>query len=256
MQATIAFPVVDKENISNVASKRNLRKRTITTVDGEAIDLSKEFEATSSVVEAMKQRIFQLEDELEAARSAQAQGPPAKRARTGTILDEPQPTASGSVKSGATNKAEEKKRKMQLKKIFDRIKKDCKSDTVKFQGTPKTIKCDEVFEQAEFDGIFGGKGVLIQPTPQNKPKSAVTIIRFSTRAQIAELFGDELKALKGYRWTRGGAPSFAKSIKLGACDVEIRSAELNYSRNNMKCSLKFEVYEVGGGGRSDDKFLW
>lgn len=159
-------------------------------------------------------------------------------------------------KSGATNKAEEKKRKMQLKKIFDRIKKDCKSDTVKFQGTSKTIKCDEVFEQAEFDGIFGGKGVLIQPTPQNKPKSAVTIIHFNNKAQIAELFGDELKVLKGYRWTRGGAPSFAKSIKLGACDVEIRSAELNYSRNNMKCSLKFEVYEVGGGGRSDDRFLW
>ncbi len=33
MQATIAFPVVDKENISNVASKKNPRKRTI-TVDG------------------------------------------------------------------------------------------------------------------------------------------------------------------------------------------------------------------------------
>ncbi|KAK0444921.1 uncharacterized protein EV420DRAFT_1340135 [Desarmillaria tabescens] len=254
MQATIAFPVVDKENISNVASKKNPRKRTITTVDGETIDLTKEFEASSLVVEAMKQRIFQLEDELEAKRSAQVQGPPAKRTRTSTILAEPQSVASGSVKAGAS-KADEKKRKMQLKKIFDRIKKDCKSDTVKFQGTSKTIKCDEVFEQAEFDGLFGGKGVLIQPTPQNKPKSAVTIIRFTTKAQIAELFGDELKALKGNRWTRGGGPSFAKSVKLGACDVEIGSAELNYSRNNMKCSLKFEVYEVGGG-RGDDMFLW
>ena len=26
--------------------------------------------------------------------------------------------------------------------------------------------------------LFGGKGLLIQPTPQNKPKSAVTIIHF------------------------------------------------------------------------------
>ncbi|KAK0198027.1 hypothetical protein F5146DRAFT_1017922 [Armillaria mellea] len=171
MQATITSPVVDKENISNVASKKNPRKRTITTVDGETIDLTKEFEAKSSVVEAMKQRIFQLE----AARSSQTQGPPAKRSRTSTILDEAQSITGVSVKSGATSKAEEKKRKLQLKKIFDRIKKDCKSDTVKFQGTSKTIKCDEVFEQAEFDGIFGGKGVLIQPTPQNKPKSAVTL---------------------------------------------------------------------------------
>ncbi|KAK0232782.1 hypothetical protein IW262DRAFT_1487250 [Armillaria fumosa] len=223
------------------------RESELSRLSTETIDLTKGFEANWSVVEAMKRRIFQLEDELEAARTSQTQGPPAKRARTSTILDEAQSIKSGSVRSGASNKAEEKKRKMQLKKIFDKIKKDCKSDTVKFQGTSKTIKCDEVFEQAEFDGIFGGRGALIQPTPQNKPKSAVTIIHFNNKAQIAQLFGDELKALKGYRWTRGGAPSFAKSVKLGACDVEIRSAELNYSRNNMKCpsSLRFTKLAAG-----------
>jgi hypothetical protein len=61
-----------------------------------------------------------------------------------------------------------------------RVKKECKSDTVKFQGShkSKTIKFDEVYEQGEFELLFGGKGILIQPTPQNKPKSAVTIIHF------------------------------------------------------------------------------
>ncbi|KAK0207940.1 hypothetical protein DFS33DRAFT_1371550 [Desarmillaria ectypa] len=203
MQATIPFPVVDKENISNAASKKSPRKRP----SMEAIDLTKEFDASSLVVEAMKQRIFQLEDELEAARSVQVQGPPAKRARTSTLLAEP---------------SSRKKRKMQLRKIFDRIKKDRQSDT------------------AEFDGLFGGKGVFFQSTPQNEPKSA------TTKAQIAELFGDELKVLKGNRWTRGG---------LGACNVEIGSVELNYSSNNMKYSLRFKVYEVAGG-RGDDMFLW
>ncbi|KAK0506477.1 hypothetical protein EDD18DRAFT_1304918 [Armillaria luteobubalina] len=195
----------------------------------------------------MKQRIFQV------SKTRHYALPPLKTLGANKRLISPMaPNApgpsitSGSVKPSATNKAEEKKRKMQLKKIFDKIKKDCKSDTVKFQGTSKTIKCDEIFEQAEFEGIFGGKGVLIQPTPQNKPKSGVTIIHFNNKAQIAQLFGDELKALKGYQWTRGGAPSFAKSI---------RSAELDYSRNNMKCSLKFEVYEVGGGGCRDDRSL-
>ena len=59
-----------------------------------------------------------------------------------------------------------------------RLKKQCKSNDVKFQGTPKTIKFDEVYSVEEFDALFSGKGALVQPTPENKPKSAVTIIHF------------------------------------------------------------------------------
>ena len=123
--------------------------------------------------------------------------PPAKRARKANdavALTEasatPAPAASGSTK------AEDKKRKLQLKKIFDRcasvtaltrrrwliargrLKKECKSDSVKFQGAPRTIKIDEVLEPDEFQSIFGGKGTLIQPRPDNKPKSTVTIIEY------------------------------------------------------------------------------
>lgn len=66
--------------------------------------------------------------------------------------------------------------------------------------------------------------------------------------------------LKGNRWSRGGVPTrtfgggfggfgstFSKSSKLGQCDVEIQSLDVNYSKNGMKCTLKFEVGEVGGG---------
>lgn len=59
-----------------------------------------------------------------------------------------------------------------------RLKKECKNESVKFQGSSKTIKFDEVLEYDEFQSIFGGKGTLIQPTPENKPKSTVTIIEF------------------------------------------------------------------------------
>lgn len=75
--------------------------------------------------------------------------------------------------------------------------------------------------------------------------------------------------LKGNRWSRGGVPTrtfgrsgfgfgfgsstFSKSSKIGPCDVEIRSLDVNYSKNGMKCTLKFEVGEVGGGyGGYDD----
>lgn len=81
------------------------------------------------------------------------------------------------------------------------------------------------------------------------------------KTQIAEFFGAELKALKGNRWSQGGVPTrtfgggfggfgstFSKSVKLGLCDVETRSCEVNYSKNGMKCTMKFQVAQVGGGG--------
>ncbi|KAF9027238.1 hypothetical protein BDZ89DRAFT_952302 [Hymenopellis radicata] len=195
----------------------------------------------------VSEAFVQLEDQLDAAQKTSE--PPAKRARTSTVTE---PTAAASA---GPSKGEEKKRKMQIKKIFDRLKKECKTDTCKFQGTTKSVKVDEVLEVAEFDALFSGKGVLIQPTPQNKPTSTVTIIRFNS-AQAVALFGDEYKGLKGNSWTRGGGPSFSKSVKLGQVDVEIQSMEVNYSKNTMKCSIKFEVdapeagYCRGPSGRS------
>ena len=49
---------------------------------------------------------------------------------------------------------------------------------MKFQGAPRTIKIDEVLEPDEFQSIFGGKGTLIQPRPDNKPKSTVTVVEY------------------------------------------------------------------------------
>ncbi|EDR00684.1 uncharacterized protein LACBIDRAFT_333918 [Laccaria bicolor S238N-H82] len=273
MSTTFEYPLVideatrvrvsisDKENAPAALRQTTLaldggnmkgKKRTLTLVDGDAckkyidaflgeLDLSGALPATPQVVvEALRLRILQLEDQL------YAQAPPAKRARTITG-----PATSSSSSSEAPvagpSKAEEKKSKMQIKKIFDRLKKECKSDGLKFQGSPKTIKIDEVWEQSEFEAIFSGQGTLIQPTPNNKPKSTVTIIHFKTKAQVEEFFGNELKDLRGNRWTRGGGPHFAKSLKQGPCDVQINSFEVNYSKNGMKCSLKFEVSEVGGG---------
>ncbi|KAJ6608869.1 hypothetical protein B0H10DRAFT_2066481 [Mycena sp. CBHHK59/15] len=238
------------------------RKRTITLVDGGEVDLNASIPVSPQVVEAMRLRIIQLEDELS------AQPPPAKRAKAAAPAPAV-PSASATAPTASSSKAEEKKRKMQVKKIFDRLKKECKSDSVKFQGSPKSIKFDEVLEQAEFETLFAGKGRLIQPTPENKPKSTVTIIEFNSATHIQNLFGDELKALKGNLWSKGGVPTrrmgggfgglfgsggstFSKSVKHGTCDVSIQSIEINYSKNNLKCTLKFEVCQAGGGGGGYD----
>lgn len=181
--------------------------------------------------------------------------PPKKRARKN---DEVTTSAPSTPPPSALSKAHENKRKMQVKRVFGRLKKECKSETVKFQGSPKAIKFDEVYEQGEFEVLFGGKGLLIQPTPQNKPKSAVTIIHFATQSQIESFLGDGLKALKGNRWSRVGMPvrTFgggfgSKSVKLGACDVSIRSLEV---KNKLKCTLKFDVCESGGHDDYDSNY--
>ncbi|KAF8185867.1 hypothetical protein K438DRAFT_1919925 [Mycena galopus ATCC 62051] len=218
------------------------RKRTLTLVNGDELDLTASVPVTAEILDAMRLRIIQLEDEL-------ATPSPAKRAKTAAANTSANASAStsGAPPAASSSKAEEKKRKMQVKKIFDRLKKECKSDGVKFQGSPKSIKFDEVLERAEFEALFGGKGRLVQPTPQNKPKSVVTIIEFNTAAHLQSFFGEELKPLKGNLWSKGG---FSKSIKHGAVDVSIRSAEINYSKSSLKCTLnlKFEVGQVGGGG--------
>ncbi|KAJ7598667.1 hypothetical protein C8J56DRAFT_914664 [Mycena floridula] len=247
--------LAEKENVSapqpNIKAAfekvvRTSRKRTITTVQGDTVDISSAFDATPEVINAMRKRIIELEDALEATK----QEPPAKRAKSSSVAPPANASAgpSTSKSTAAAAKADEKKRKLQLKKMFDRLKKDCKSDTCKFQGHSKTVKFDEVLEASEFDFIFGGKGTLIQPTPENKPKSTVTIIQFNSIAQIQGLFGDELKPLKGNRWTVGGI-MFSKSIKQGPVDVAISSIEVNYAKNTMKCVMKFEVDEVRAAGR-------
>ena len=68
---------------------------------------------TSQVLEAMRTRIIELEDEL-------SQQPPTKRARTSNTNDAPDASPAVAGPSNSSSKADEKKRKMQVKKIFDR----------------------------------------------------------------------------------------------------------------------------------------
>ncbi|KAG2023930.1 hypothetical protein CC2G_001533 [Coprinopsis cinerea AmutBmut pab1-1] len=158
----------------------NTKKRKLTLADGSELDLNGSLPITADIMLAMRARIFELEDQLAAQQvKEQSSERPAKRARVSSGAE----NASGDVSaeagsSSAPSKEDEKKRKMQVKKILDRLKKDCKAADVKFQGSPKTIKFDEILEFAEFQALFGGKGTLIQPTPQNKPTSTVTIIHF------------------------------------------------------------------------------
>jgi hypothetical protein len=71
-----------------------------------------------------------------------------------------------------------------------RLKKECKADACKFQGSVKTIKVDDVIDHEDFQAIFrpGETGHLIQPTAENKPKSTVTIVEYVRLSSYSPLF--------------------------------------------------------------------
>ncbi|KAF8799480.1 hypothetical protein BYT27DRAFT_7263905 [Phlegmacium glaucopus] len=104
-------------------------------------DLLSSLPVALEILEAMRTRIIELEDEL-------APQPSMKRARTRIAPDVSTPAAAGP--SAASIKMDERKRKMQVKKarilshslrIVRSLNpfnlKECKSDVVKFQDFPQ-----------------------------------------------------------------------------------------------------------------------
>ncbi|KAL8277328.1 hypothetical protein RQP46_010281 [Phenoliferia psychrophenolica] len=199
----------------------------------QSVDLSKPFDAsvqgTPEVLDALRHTILMLQAELQANKRAKVTPAPSAA---------PVASSSSSSVGPAAVKAAEKKNKMHLKTLFNSLKKGIKAE--KWQGLDKVIKIDEILEVHEFAEIFGKSGgKLVQPTPQNKPTSTVTIMTF-TESQIASLFGAEWKpeTLKGHEWSRGGIFD-GKSIKRGLVTVDPSYMEVSYSKGTLKASLKF-----------------
>lgn len=69
------------------------------------------------------------------------------------------------------------------------LQKEVKTDKYKFRGeAPKSARIEEVIEEEEFHAIFDGKGIQIQPTPDNKPSSTVIIKDFVGLLLLQESF--------------------------------------------------------------------
>jgi len=54
---------------------------------------------------------------------------------------------------------------------------------------------------------------------------------------LSELSGEALEA---------SVRRSQKSVKQGSCDVEIQKCDVNYSKNGMKCTMKFNVAQTRG----------
>ncbi|KAH8118707.1 hypothetical protein DFH11DRAFT_1540827 [Phellopilus nigrolimitatus] len=228
---------IDNGNASMKGRKRTLAVQASLELDLEDASIP----VTKEVVEAMRKRIIELEDALQGQ-------PSAKRAKTLKNVDEAPKagpsTGSSAGASASKTKVDAKKVDTLLKRFWTSLQKEVKTEKYKFRGgDPKECKIDEIIEVDDFHAIFDGKGVLIQPTPTNKPTSTVTIKEFAR--DVEDLFGKYFKELKGNRYSVGGIMArFAKGEKIGLVALNINGLSVSYAKNTMKCTLKFEVEEA------------
>eukprot|EP00026_Physarum_polycephalum_P002696 Phypoly_transcript_02704.p1 GENE.Phypoly_transcript_02704~~Phypoly_transcript_02704.p1 ORF type:complete len:678 (+),score=140.60 Phypoly_transcript_02704:127-2160(+) len=113
-------------------------------------------------------------------------------------------------------------------------------------GVPTApVVIEEACTKEMFDACFETKGRLIQPTPDNKPYSTVTIRRYEGFEEVHDLFGDGNIVHGGHpAWvwrrntvnTRSGEP---RDVKLHRRTASIDSLEVHYNRNTMRLQLTF-----------------
>lgn len=111
----------------------------------------------------------------------------------------------------------------------------------------REVVVEDVISKEEHDMLFKGKGELIQPRPDNKPKSTVTITDFNTWEQIKELFGEGniKKDLVVALWRISRPGSFSKSFYMGPGDAEVSSLSVQYNKSKKKIQLKFACKRSG-----------
>lgn len=108
-----------------------------------------------------------------------------------------------------------------------------------------TIKETTPWTTIDFQSIFvNGQdvGTKIQPTPDNKPTSQITIYTFDTFESIQKLFGDDVTIDKdGYKAQSWCRRNFRKSYKNGEFDGSITSLKVSFNKSKGTLQLEFEM---------------
>jgi len=137
----------------------------------------------------------------------------------------------------------------QRKKLFEKwakalVRESSKSKiTNGFSEDPYTVIVKETtpWSMSDFESIFGGKGTKIQPTPDNKPTSQITILKFETYESIQELFGDANIPVDGYKAQSWRQRNFCKSYRQGDLNAELTWLEVHYNKSKQTLQLNFHM---------------
>ena len=107
-----------------------------------------------------------------------------------------------------------------------------------------TVKDAGVWSPEEFNAIFGGYGTKIQPTPDNKPASVITVIQFGSASSVQSFFkeaGGVTLLQDGYEVQLWRQRSFQKSYKEGNRDSLLVGMKAHYNRSKQTLQLVFTL---------------
>jgi hypothetical protein len=91
-----------------------------------------------------------------------------------------------------------------------------------------TVKETTPWMVADFESMFAGQGVKIQPTPSNKPTSQITILEFGTFADIEKLPQALLRPATRRR--TGGSAAFPRVTTMGTRRLNSRNYKYTSTR--------------------------
>lgn len=151
--------------------------------------------------------------------------------------------------TGAGGVAKKAKTPAQRKKLFEKWHKSLQRGSAKSKVTNSwggdiysvEVKETTPWTPVEFESIFGGKGKKVQPLPDNKPTSQITILRFEDYAAVNELFSGANLAKSGYKVQQWRQRNFQKSYKQGDAESEILCMEVHYNKSKQTLVLKFSM---------------
>jgi regulator of replication initiation timing len=136
---------------------------------------------------------------------------------------------------------------MQRRKLFEKwakalVRESSKSKiTNGFGANPysATVKETTPWTKADFESIFAGHGTKIQPTPEHKPTSQITILRLDTFEQIQRLFADAEIKQEGYSVQAWRSRNFSKSYKAGMYQGFVKHLDVVFHKSKGTMQLEF-----------------
>jgi hypothetical protein len=108
-----------------------------------------------------------------------------------------------------------------------------------------TVKETTPWMVADFQSMFAGQGVKIQPTPDNKPTSQTTILQFGSFEEIEKLFaecgGSAIITRDGFKAQSWRSRSFCKSYRNRDLDAELKKLQVHFNKSKLSVQLQFTL---------------
>lgn len=206
----------------------------LTTTKGAA---SKKTETPSHEVQMLRRQVKSLSAENERLKKELAET--GKRTSAPTLSNNPAPKKKART-AGQKKKLFEK----WAKALVRESKKHKINNGYGVEPYQVTVKDAGVWSQQDFMELFDGQGKKIQPTPENKPTSVITILDFGDYEDVNTFFtdvGGMAIPETGYEVQKWRQRNFQKSYKSGDRDSSLAGMQVHYNKSKQALSFVFSL---------------